>query len=142
MRRRLRSEDSDAGSISVELTLLTPLLVLLVLFVVAAGRLADAQARVDQATYSAARAASLSRDPAIAARAARSTATGALDRPAACASLNVDVDATAFVPGGTVTVQVTCVVSLADLTGLGLPGNRTLSSTSTSPLDRFRAVTR
>ncbi|GAA3390324.1 TadE/TadG family type IV pilus assembly protein [Cryptosporangium minutisporangium] len=136
-----RGPRREAGSITVELTLLTPLVLLFVLLVVAAGRLADAQARIDQATYTAARAASLSRDPATATNTARESATAALDQPAACAALDVTVDTTAYTPGGSVTVHTTCVVNLADLTGLGLPGSRTLSSSSTSPLDRFRAVT-
>ncbi|GAA3393370.1 TadE/TadG family type IV pilus assembly protein [Cryptosporangium minutisporangium] len=131
----------EAGSVTVELTLLTPLVLLIVLLVVAAGRLADAQARLDQATYTAARAASLSRHPATAANAARTSAVAALDLPATCAALDVTVDTTAYAPGGAVIVHTTCVVNLADLTGLGLPGSRTLTSTSTSPLDTYRAVT-
>ncbi|TQS42813.1 TadE/TadG family type IV pilus assembly protein [Cryptosporangium phraense] len=135
-----RPTGQDAGSVTVELTLLTPLLLLIVLFVVAAGRLADAQARLDQATYTAARAASLSRDSAIAVSAAQASADSALQDPSACAVLSTVVDTTAYQPGGVVTVRTTCVVDMADLTGLGIPGRKTLTSASSSPLDRFRAT--
>ena len=51
---------SDArGSASLELVLVTPVVLLLLLFVVCAGRLAEARADVDRAARDAARAASI-----------------------------------------------------------------------------------
>jgi Flp pilus assembly protein TadG len=60
----------DQGSAATELTIWTPLLILILLFVVSCGRLVQAQLRLSDAAHSAARAASLARDPASASRAA------------------------------------------------------------------------
>ena len=43
-----------------------------------------------------------------------------------------------FVPGGEVTVQVTCTVHLSDLSLLHIPGSETITSTFTSPIDTYR----
>ena len=61
---RLKREET--GSVVAELVLLTPLLILVLLFVVALGRLAGARIDVDGAAAQAARAASIARDPATA----------------------------------------------------------------------------
>lgn len=131
----------EVGSAAVELTLLTPLLILLLLFVVACGRLVSTRLRLDDAAHAAARAASLARDPATATAAADATARAALD-PAGttCAGLSVATDTTGFTPGGRVTVTVSCRTDLADLTGFGLPGGTTQTVSSTSPIDTYRST--
>lgn len=44
-----------------------------------------------------------------------------------------------FTPGGRVTVTVTCVVDLGDVSHLGfIPGSRTLTATATEVIDRTR----
>jgi Flp pilus assembly protein TadG len=58
---RLRRDET--GGVTAELVLLTPLLILLLLLVVAFGRLAGARIEVDGAAAQAARAASIARDP-------------------------------------------------------------------------------
>ena len=68
----------ETGSAAVELTLLTPLFVLFLLLVVAAGRMATARADVDGAARDAARAASDARDAASADRASREAASATL----------------------------------------------------------------
>ncbi len=135
--RRCRGEE---GGVSVELVLLTPLLVLLLLFVVALGRLAGARLEVDGAAAQAARAASIARDPRTATALAKETATDALGSDhVTCAQLAVTTDTADFAPGGEVNVTVTCNVELGDLVGLRLPASESITSNSSSVIDTYRA---
>ncbi|MGH9074863.1 MAG: TadE family protein [Acidimicrobiales bacterium] len=131
----------DEGSVATELVLVTPLLILMLLFVVALGRLAGARLDVDGAAAQAARAASIARDPATAAAMARQTASAGLDDDhVTCTDLTVSTDTAAFAPGGQVTVTVTCTVGLGDLTGLRLPAAQSITSTATSVIDIYRST--
>ena len=137
-RRRCRDE---TGAVATELVLLTPLLIVLLLFVVALGRLAGAHINVDGAAAQAARAASIASTPSGASFAAHETATAALGSDhVTCAALHVAVDTAGFAPGGSVTVSVSCAVSLADLTGLHLPASTQITSTASSVVDTYRAL--
>ena len=130
------------GSAAVELVLVTPVLIALMLFVVAGGRLAASRADVDAAARDGARAASIARSPALADRDGNTAAEATLtDRDVSCRALTVTVDTSEFRPGGAVAATVSCEVDLADLTGLGLPGRRTVSSRFVEPVDTFRGVT-
>jgi Flp pilus assembly protein TadG len=125
----------------VELVLVTPLLVLLLLLVVAAGRLAQARLEADSAAAQAARAASLARTPAAATADATAAAASALaSQHLTCGGLTVSTGTSGFRPGGQVTVQVRCTVSLAGLTLLHVPGTQTLTSQATAPIDVFRGT--
>ena len=131
----------ERGSVTTELVLLTPLLILLLLFVVALGRLSGARLDVDGAAAQAARAASIARDPATATAMATQTATAALGSAhVTCAQLTVNTDTAQFAPGGSVAVTVTCHVALSDLTGLRLPASEPVSSTATAAIDVYRAA--
>ncbi|MGH2466122.1 MAG: TadE/TadG family type IV pilus assembly protein [Candidatus Limnocylindrales bacterium] len=137
--RSLRRDES--GSVTAELVLLTPLLVLMLLFVVALGRLAGVRLDVDGAAAQAARAASIARDPTTATAMAQQTATAALGSDGVtCAELTVRTDTAQFAPGGSVAVTVTCTVGLSDLTGLRLPAAQSISSTATSVIDLYRSA--
>jgi Flp pilus assembly protein TadG len=137
---RLRRDES--GAVATELVLLTPLLILMLLFVVALGRLAGARLDVDGAAAQAARAASIARDPATATAMAQQTATAALGSDGVtCGHLSVNTDTSQFEPGGSVEVTVTCTVGLSDLTGLRLPASEAVSSTASSVIDTYRAGT-
>ncbi len=132
----------EAGSVATERVLLTPLLLLMLLFVVALGRTVSARLEVDGAAAQAARAASIARDPATASAMAQQTATTALGSDGVtCANLNVSTDTADFAPGGQVQVTVTCHVDLADLVGLRLPASQSISSTATSVIDVYREST-
>ena len=122
--RRGQLRRDESGSVTAELVLLTPLLLLLLLFVVALGRLSGARLEVDGAAAQAARAASIARDPATAVAMATQTATAALGSDhVTCAQLTVSTNTAQFAPGGSVAVTVTCTVALSDLTGLRLPAS-------------------
>ena len=131
---------SDArGSASLELVLVTPVVLLLLLLVVCAGRLAEARADVDRAARDAARAASIARDPSSAEDAGTSAASATLESGGiSCRSLDVSVDVSRFTTGGTVATTVSCTVDLADLAELRVPGTRTLTATFVEPIDTFR----
>ena len=137
-----RFGDREAGSVATELVLLTPLLLLMLLFVVALGRTVSARLEVDGAAAQAARAASIARDPATATAMAQHAATTALGSDGVtCAGLTVTTDTADFAPGGQVQVTVTCHVNLADLVGLRLPASQAISSTASSVIDVYRADT-
>jgi len=134
---RLRRDES--GSVTAELVLLTPLLILLLLFVVALGRLSSARLEVDGAAAQAARAASIAQSPATATATAQQTATAALSADhVTCAQLSVNTDTAQFTPGGSVAVTVTCTVNLDNLTGLRLPASESISSQATAVIDTYR----
>lgn len=132
---------SEAGSAAVELTLLTPLLLMFLLLVVALGRMATARADVDGAARDAARAASIARDPVSAQQSSKEAAATTLaERGVTCRSLEVTVDTSAFLPGGWVAANVTCSVDLADLALLRLPGAKAVHARFVAPIDTLRAV--
>lgn len=120
---------------------MVPVLMALLVFVLALGRFGLARAEVDGAARDAARAASIARDPGAAAGLAVSAAEATLaERDITCERLDVDTDTSAWAPGGTVAVEVTCEVTLADLTGIGLPGSRPFATRFVAPLDTYRAT--
>lgn len=129
----------EQGSLSAELVLVTPALVLLMLFVVFAGRLGSAAADVRQAAAEAARTASLHASPAAADAAARDTATANLAASGVdCAATDITVDTAGLNPGGTVAVMVRCIVALDDVALTGLPGSRTLQAEAVEVVDLYR----
>jgi Flp pilus assembly protein TadG len=131
----------ERGSAAAELTLLTPLLILLLLFVVFCGRLADTKLRINDVAHQAARAATLARTPSQATANAQAIASAALASAGiTCQSLSVSTDTQGLKPGSTVTVTVSCSVGLGDLTSLGVPGSRTFQSSFSSPVDVWRGT--
>jgi Flp pilus assembly protein TadG len=134
-----RPQSREHGSAAAELVLVTPFLVLLLLFAVAAGRLVQARLEVDSAAQQAARAASLARTPAAASAQAQEVAQSALaGQSVTCDPAVITPDTGDFVPGGEVTVQVSCTVHLSDLSLLHIPGAETLTATFTAPIDVYR----
>jgi Flp pilus assembly protein TadG len=131
----------ERGSAALEITLIAPLLVLMLLFVVGLGRLAQARGEVDGAARDAARAASIARSPGAADADARTAAAATLaDRSITCASLDVVVDTTEFRPSGNVVVHITCTVKLSDLVGVGFGSDRDLHGRAVAVIDSYRGV--
>ena len=129
----------DRGSATLELALITPALLLVLLFVVTLGRVATAQEDVDDAAAQAARAASVVPDPAQARGAAREAASAAVAaKSLPCSGLDVVVDTSAFHPGGVIAVDVSCPVGLGRLAGMGLPGSKVLTSRAVEVIDTYR----
>lgn len=129
----------EDGSMTTELVLLTPVLLLLLGFVVFAGRLGGVQQQVLAAADEAARAASLRGDPDAGRAAAAATVQDNIaDAGMECADLAVEVDTGAFHRGGHVTVTVRCAVGLDDVVFAGLPGSRQYESAATEVIDLYR----
>ena len=138
--RARRPGSRERGSAAAELVLVTPFLVLLLLFAVAAGRLVQGRLDVDSAAQQAARAASLARTPAVASAQAQQVAQAALaGQSVSCDPAVITADTGDFVPGGEVTVTVTCTVRLSDLSLLHIPGSETITATFTAPIDVYRS---
>jgi Flp pilus assembly protein TadG len=132
----------DTGLMALEMAILAPIAIVMLLVVVAFGRVTQGRTTVDQAAAAAARAASLARAPgpadADAAQAARDTLSGA---GLSCTNSTVDIDSSAFRPGGQVTASVVCAVDLSSLALSGLPGSLTLRASATSPIEELRDLT-
>ncbi|GGW97818.1 TadE/TadG family type IV pilus assembly protein [Streptomyces noursei] len=123
----------------MELVLVTPLLVLMLLVVVALGRLADARLVVADAAHQAARAASLARTEHVARiQAARAAAAALREAGTTCTSPSVLVTTGGLTPGAHVSTKVSCTAGLGDLTHTGLPGHVRLAGTAFSVVDTFR----
>lgn len=136
MRSRVLSE---RGSVAVETAIIAPALVALLLLVVFAGRVSQAEAEVRRAASEAARAASLEyAEDAAQTAATNRVAENLKHNGVACAELATDVDTSRLVPGGTVTVTVRCIADMADIALLGVPGKRTFVATSVEVIDRYR----
>lgn len=131
---------SERGSLSLELCLLIPVLLVVVAFIAGAATLVRARSDLDDAAWEAARSASLSRSGADAAIAARQAVERRLASERwSCGNQTVNVDTSRFQPGGMVAVEVTCTVRLAEA-GFFLPGATPVRSRATEPLERLRAV--
>ncbi|UZJ33480.1 pilus assembly protein [Streptomyces endophytica] len=125
------------------MVLLTPLLVLMLLVVVALGRLADARLVVADAAHQAARAASLARTEHVAhTQALRAAATSLKGTGATCTSPSVHLTTGGLAPGTKVSAKVTCTAALGDLTRTGMPGHVRLVGTAFSVVDSFRSRAR
>jgi Flp pilus assembly protein TadG len=127
---------------ALEMAILAPLAIVMLLIVVAFGRVTQGRATVDQAAAASARAASLARSPGQAytagTQAAEDTLSGA---GLSCTGSSVDLDTSAFRPGGQVTASVVCTVDLSSLALAGLPGSVTLRASATSPIEELRDLT-
>jgi Flp pilus assembly protein TadG len=135
-----RRQLTNGGSATVELVLITPVLIVLLLFVVAAGRFAIARNRVDEAARDAAREASTWATPVAAtnngvARGLASLTGGGVT----CRNPAVSIDTSQLRPGGEVVADVTCRVELGDVMGLRVGGWRTFQARAVAVVDTFRS---
>jgi Flp pilus assembly protein TadG len=139
--RGWRCASTDAGSLSVELVIAVPLLLLVLSLVFAYGRIAQVTGSVEAGARDAARLATQARTSDD----ARSAAEATLQELAAssggpCRDIQVDVEPVEFAPDVSVTVTVDCDYSLADLGLPGVPGTLHAGALFTSPLDPNRGV--
>ena len=131
--------DHERGSATVELVILTPVLILFLLLYLGFGRVTRAEQLVDDAAAQAARAATLNyTSPGGATAAAEQAAAQALTESGlACASDQVTVDTADDRPGGSITVHLACHTDLSQVIAAGFPGSTTLTASSTSPIDPY-----
>jgi Flp pilus assembly protein TadG len=135
---RSRRPPSDRGSVATEMVLLTPVLVLLLLFIAYAGRSGVAVEQVRHAADQGARAASLVRSSAMSSAASSAVLADLRANGVSCGSPTVST--TTGTSGGlrTVTVVVSCTVARSGLSLLGVD-IRTVSARSTEVIDRYRS---
>lgn len=132
-----RPAPAERGSVATELVLLVPVLVVLLVLVGFAGRVARAESTVRTAASQAARAASLRQTPGAAAADARAVASVGT-RSLGCVEQVVEVDTGSLRPGGHVSVTVRCRADFGDLGLLGVPGSRWFSARSVQVVDARR----
>jgi Flp pilus assembly protein TadG len=133
MRRLAHCPGGSTGSMTVELALLAPIMVVLMLFLVLCGRVIEAHGQVDGAARDAVRAASIARSPeqaqANALQAARADLAGW------CAG-TPGARVTGFGPQGSdVVVNLTCRVDLKFISF----GMLRVTGSAVAPLDTFVA---
>lgn len=133
----------EAGESPVSLLIMAPVLALLIVVVIAVGRISGTENAVAAAAAAGARDATLASDPWTAQTAAEGAATRTLNQQGVhCSGMSLTIDAAALnnEPGvpGNVHVNVHCNVPLADLAIPGLPGTRAISGSSISPVDTYR----
>lgn len=133
----------DTGTAGLEVAILAPVLVMILVLIAAAGRLALAGNAVESAASAAAREASLSRTAAQAQTAADAMARTSLAQSGvSCLRLTVNIDASGLnAPIGTtgrVSASISCQVSLSNAAMIGMPGTRTLTGSAVSPVDAYR----
>lgn len=131
----------QGGSLTVELVLLAPVLVLFALMAVAMGRYEVAREQIVDAARAGAEAASVAASPGDAQLAASSATIPEMEGLVnACTGLSITTDTEDFVPGGTVSVAVTCRVHFSGLFVPGVPGSATVRSVQSAPIDPYRSV--
>ena len=131
-----RGERGTAGV--VEIVLLTPLFLLVAMFIVEVGRLQGARTEVGYAARASARAAA-ERSAGTATAAANAVASATLaSEGVTCAALAIQVDTVNLAPAGTAKVTVTCTTSLGDLGLLHLPITVHVHATAVEVVDTVR----
>ncbi len=137
-RRRARGEE---GSAIAELVIVAPVLLIVIVLMVALGRVDSAQGDVESAARAGVQAAVVAPDASDAEAQATTAAQGSLNGAGlTCTAPEISVNTSNFVAGGWVSVTVTCVTSLADVSVPGMPGAKTLIATSSAHIDPYRAV--
>ena len=136
-RRAIEAAGSERGTMSIEMVVLVPVLLLITMVAVAGGRIVSAQGMVEAASRDAARAASMERSVGAASTAANRSLSQADTANANCSA---GVDVGGFRRGGTVRVSVSCHVKLSDLGLVFLPGTTVVKAESSAPVDQWRGT--
>lgn len=137
--RRFRGDSGDSGPL--EAVILLPAVLVIFGLILAFGRTTGSGGDVEHAARAGARAAASAQTSGVAEANARRVVDATLaDAGIECVSKSVSVAAD-MQPGGRVTVSVSCVVELSDLTDVAaVPGNRTMTASASEPVDRQRGV--
>jgi Flp pilus assembly protein TadG len=139
--RKPVSRRVQGGSLTVELVVLAPVIVMFALLALALGRFELAREQVVGAARAAAEAASVVPSAADAQSAALTSATPAVaNQVHSCTHLNVMAETENFFPGGYVQVVVACQIDFSDLLVPGLPGHVEVQAVMKAPIDSFRSV--
>jgi Flp pilus assembly protein TadG len=136
--RRTGAPEADRGSMALELALVTVVIIVLLMSVVAMGRVTYGEQLVQNAAAAAGRDASLAGSGEQAWKAAAAAAhTSLADAGLSCTGEQVEVSGQ-LQAGGEVDVTVRCSADLSRLGLSGLPGRMQLHATSHTPIDPLR----
>ena len=139
--RCARCTRCDRGSVTVELVVLTPVVLVIALASLVFGRVVEARQQVVEAARAGAEAAAVLPTVGTAQWVGSiNSAVNLVGRTHTCAHASITVDTSHFTPGGYVTAHVSCLVLLSDVGFPGLPGSTTVSASATAPLDPYRSV--
>jgi Flp pilus assembly protein TadG len=120
----------------MEIVILAPIIIVFLLLLAGLGRLVEARGQVYGAARDAARAASVSREPAAARLAADDAARR--DLVGWCEERQPPTEiAGSFAPGGEISVYVSCTVDLAGLAVVGFTPKKLIRESATVPLDTY-----
>jgi Flp pilus assembly protein TadG len=128
---------TERGSATVEIVLLTPVLMTLMLFVIMAGRSGESLIEVHHAADQAARAASMVHPRSMQAVAERVARNDLSNNGVACIESSIKVIMNETERSRSITVSVDCVVNRDGLDLLGV-GERHVNADSTEVIDRWR----
>lgn len=128
----------DRGSAATEMVLLTPLLIILLMFVVHAGRVGEGNNELRHAADQGARAASMVSGPRMTSVATQAVLDDLATSGWSCVNPSVSADHWRTMQSSSVTVTVSCQTSNLGLSLLGAQ-NVTMRASSTEIIDRFRA---
>lgn len=132
----------ERGETSLTLIGMMPVILAVLMLIIAAGRIAQAQTAVESAVSAAAREVTLGTNPGAAEAAARQTVLSTLDQRGYRCPPTVSVDAAALrnAPGepGEARVQVQCSLDLSDVLIPGMPGSVQIDREASSPVDTYR----
>jgi Flp pilus assembly protein TadG len=139
----MKPRRDERGSASIEAAIGIPAFTLFVGLIIFGGRTATTHQALESAAADAARSASIERAAPAAQQAAEQAARSSLsNQQIHCLAIHVTVDASGFQTAvgqdANVAVTVTCRLDLSDLAVPGVPGNRTLHATVSSPIDTWR----
>ncbi|MEO6125549.1 MAG: TadE family protein [Ilumatobacteraceae bacterium] len=128
---------SDSGSVAVELVLLTPVLILLTVFIVFLGRAGGAIQQVRHAADAGARAASIVGRGSMESAAAAAANRDLSNNGANCSATSVAVMVNGAADAMSVTVTVSCTIN-GQGTALLAANSRTVHASSTEVVDEHR----
>jgi Flp pilus assembly protein TadG len=120
----------------VEVVLLTPVLLLVALLIIHAGRFSDAHLRVQHAADVAARAASQVREASMASVAENAALAEMMTNGVPCRDISVSLRRIRDKSNGFVEATVTCSQNVEGLNSLGVRSKR-MSATSREVVDRY-----
>jgi Flp pilus assembly protein TadG len=144
-RPRLRDRQAirvvDQGSAAAEVVILTPLLVLLALVLMIAGRLVDGAEVVDDAARTAVESAVIASTPQEAQVQAANTASYEIRRNGLqCSEYSMVTEVADFTAGGSVSVRIRCRIALVTFEIPGLPTSVSLSGRASAAIEFYREV--
>jgi Flp pilus assembly protein TadG len=138
-RAAVRAAGDERGTVAVEVAIIAPAIIVLLVLVMLAARLSQADSEIQSAATAAARAASQQATPDGARAEAGEVAEASLrDAGLSCSPSEVTVDTSAMLPGGSVSVTVSCTAQLSDMALLAVPSSRTFEHTATEVVDTYR----